>query len=309
MTSIPRRGESSSTAPSRTYGREYFDNYTLPYERSDHWMTQFAGFADNIVRDFRPQTVLDAGCAMGFLVEALRDRGVDAEGIDVSEYALSQAREDVKPFLHKASLAEPLIRNYDLVVTIEVLEHLAAPDADVAVANLCAKTDQVLFSSTPEGYREPSHLNVRGPEYWAEIFARSEFTHDLSYSPDWLTPWAMLFRRSADPLSRVVYGYELVHDRLTRENRELRSALNERNTTALRAVEESATQEKARIESDKELDEARRVIQVLNDELAGAKDSLLWRVAERGRSMTRSLLPPESRRRRIARRVLGAIVR
>lgn len=308
MTSIPHGDGSSRAAASDTYGPAYFINYTLPYERSDHWMTQFAGFADNIVRDFHPQTVLDAGCAMGFLVEALRDRGVQAEGIDVSEYALSQARDDVKPFLRHASLAEPLIRNYDLIVTIEVLEHLTAPDAGAAVANLCARTDRVLFSSTPEGYGEPSHLNVRGPEYWAEMFARSGFMHDLSYSPDWLTPWAMLFRRSAEPLPRVVYGYEVVHERLMRENRELRSALNERHATTLRAVEESATHAKARIESDKELHEARRAIQVLNDELARAKDSVLWRVAERGRSVATSLLPSESRRGHIARRALRAIV-
>jgi 2-polyprenyl-3-methyl-5-hydroxy-6-metoxy-1,4-benzoquinol methylase len=306
MTSTSNGGGSAAAAASERYGRDYFVNYThIPYERSEHWLKQFAGFADNIVRDFQPHTVLDAGCAMGFLVEALRDRGVEAEGIDISEYALSQARDDVKPFLRQASLAEPLTRNYDLIVSIEVLEHLTPADAGEAVANLCAKTDQVIFSSTPEDYKEVSHLNVRGSEYWAEMFARSGFVHDLSYSPDWLTPWAMLFRRSADPLSRVVYGYEVVHERLTKENRELRFALNERHATTLRAVEEAATDKKARVESDNELHQARHAIQVLTDELARAKASVPWRVAERGRS----LLPSNTRRGRIARRALRAISR
>jgi len=50
--------------------------------------------------------VLDLGCAKGFLVEDLRSLGVDAFGIDVSSYALSQANPEVRPYL-----AEGDVRN------------------------------------------------------------------------------------------------------------------------------------------------------------------------------------------------------
>jgi len=71
----------------------------LPYERNAHWLGFFGGIADRIVREINPRTALDAGCAMGFLVEALRERGVEAYGVDISEYAISQVHPSVKPYL------------------------------------------------------------------------------------------------------------------------------------------------------------------------------------------------------------------
>ena len=35
-------------------------------------------------RNFRVTTALDVGCATGYLVEVLRERGIDAEGCDLS---------------------------------------------------------------------------------------------------------------------------------------------------------------------------------------------------------------------------------
>src|SRR3954453_22871443 len=87
----------------------------VPYERNEHWVQFFAGVADGIVRDLHPTSVLDAGCAMGFLVEALRERGVEAWGLDVSEFAISQVHESVAEFCTVGSLTAPLERRYDLI--------------------------------------------------------------------------------------------------------------------------------------------------------------------------------------------------
>ncbi len=45
------------------------------------------------------QRVLDFGCAKGFVTKALRMLRRDAWGIDISRYALSQAPEDIKPYV------------------------------------------------------------------------------------------------------------------------------------------------------------------------------------------------------------------
>src|SRR6476660_8383941 len=66
-----------------------------PYERNETWSRFFGQVADAIVRELRPRTVLDVGCAMGFLVEELRIRGVEAWGIDVSEYAIANVHPSV----------------------------------------------------------------------------------------------------------------------------------------------------------------------------------------------------------------------
>jgi len=205
------------------YGRCLNLNQTEAYRRDERWLNFFGTIADRIVRDFGPQTVLDAGCAMGFLVEALRDRGVEAYGIDISEYALAQVREDIRPYCRKASVTAALKRKYDLIVCIETLEHLPKRDAEHAVQNFCAHTGDVLFSSTPHDYKEATHVNVMPRDYWAELFARLGFVHDLDYDPStYLSPWAVRFRKSQEGLPRVAATYERVLARYQDENVALR---------------------------------------------------------------------------------------
>jgi hypothetical protein len=52
------------------------------------------------------RSVLDVGCAKGFLVRELRAVGVEAWGIDVSGYAISRADEDTRPWLSVGSLRD-----------------------------------------------------------------------------------------------------------------------------------------------------------------------------------------------------------
>ena len=71
------------SSPETWYDAWYFRHCCgRPYERSPEWLEFFGRIADRIVADIGPRTVMDVGCAMGFLVEALRDRGVEAFGID-----------------------------------------------------------------------------------------------------------------------------------------------------------------------------------------------------------------------------------
>lgn len=198
---------------SEIYNEEYYHNGCgpIPYEEPEHWVEFFGMIADRIVKDIHPQTVLDAGCAMGYLVAALRDRGVEAYGIDISEYAVSKVREDVRPFCRVGSLTEEFPadfpQRYDLIVTIEVLEHLYAEDGKKAIANLCRHSDTVLFSSTPDDFTERTHVNVQQREYWARLFFEQGFTDDINYRPRYLTPYASLFRKNTD-MVRQIEDYE-----------------------------------------------------------------------------------------------------
>lgn len=198
-----------------------------PYERNQHWLTFFARIADAIVREINPSSVLDAGCAMGFLVEALRQRGVQAYGVDISEYAIARVAEEIKPYCWVGDLAaEPLPRRYDLVVCIETLEHLRAEQLPSALQNLCAAADDILFSSTPDDYSEATHFSVQPPELWASLFAAQGFWHDAEFDTAFLTPWAMRFRKTGDPAPRALIPLERALWRLRRENIALRGLAN-----------------------------------------------------------------------------------
>ena len=195
------------------YNEQYYHNSCgpVPYEDPEQWTEFFGIVADRIIADFAPKTVLDAGCAMGYLVTALRDRGVEAYGIDISRYAISKVREDIKPFCVVGSLTDELPpelpKRFDLVTNIEVLEHLYAEEAVKAVHTLCGATDMVLFSSTPDDFTETTHVNVQQREYWARLFAQCGFFDNISYRPTYITSHAVCYRRQPDIL-RQVEDYE-----------------------------------------------------------------------------------------------------
>jgi len=274
---MPDRAISLEAQPSQDpqveYGAYYFQHDCgVPYERNEHWLKFFGEVADGIVRDLQPTSVLDAGCAMGFLVEALRNRGVEAFGVDVSEYAISQAHDSVREFCSVASLAEPLPRRYDLIVSIEVLEHIPAADAGRAIANLCQATDRILLSTTPEDFGEPTHLNVQPPEAWSAALAAEGFFRDVEHDVSYLTPWAALYRRMEEPLPETVRRYDRAWARLRRESSELRTAL-------LASQERLAEVEQSDEETRPEL---RAEIDRLNEELLRLRDLLIGKDAELG---------------------------
>ncbi|GAB4448486.1 MAG: hypothetical protein OHK0015_53250 [Chloroflexi bacterium OHK40] len=211
----------------------YATGLGLPYRRDERWLAFFDGIAARIVAEIDPRSALDAGCALGMLVERLRARGVDAEGVDISSFAIGQAHPSVRPFVRVGSVAEPFGRRYDLIVSIEVLEHMPRAEAEQAVANFCAHSDDVLFSSSPHDHKEATHFNVNPPEYWAELFARHGLFRDVEFDASFITPWAVRFRRRADPPHRVVRAYERRLAELLRANTDLRQlALEQREQLA-----------------------------------------------------------------------------
>ncbi len=225
---------------SELYDAEYYLEYDggIPYSRTEpHWIRFFGEVADHIVDQIAPRTSFDAGCAIGMLVEALRDRGVDASGMDLSEWAISQIPEEMQPYFRVGSITEPLGGHYDLITCIEVLEHLPASEADRVIENLCAHADAVLFSSTPDDFDDPTHLNVESTSYWAELFAAHGFFRDPDHDAAYLAPQAILFRKS-DGLSQVVSDYERVLWRTAETNSSQRAQLeDEWKKSAARAQE------------------------------------------------------------------------
>lgn len=214
--------DSNSFKYDETYYKSHCGN---DYERNNGWEEIFAVYASHIVKELAPKTSLDVGCASGYMVESLRDRGVDAEGADISDYALSCVREDIKPYCFKHSATEPFEKKYDLVTCIEVLEHLSRNDISLAVENLCNTSDVVLFSSTPFDYDEESHISVHPVEFWAELFAYNGFYHDVQYDCSYLSVQAMLFRKNKKNEIDLIRDYERLLFQKHQENVAVRHKL------------------------------------------------------------------------------------
>jgi hypothetical protein len=182
------------------YGEQYYRTSfgAVPYGRNSHWLGFFSDIADHLVGTLHPNTVFDAGCAWGFLVEALCDRGVRAQGRDISEYAIGKVREDIRSQCAAGSLADPIAGRYDLVTCIEVLEHMPEEQALRAIRHITAVTDAVLFSSTPDDFTEPSHRKVQPVLYWLRAFAECGFHPDVSFDGSLIAARAFLVRRRAE---------------------------------------------------------------------------------------------------------------
>lgn len=183
------------------------------YNKKELWEEFFSNIAKRIVQDFNPKTVIDFGCAYGYLVKALRDLGVDAWGIDISSYAISKADENVKKYLRVHSVLEKLpndlYEKFDMAICIEMIEHLYESDGLRALENISNYSDTILLSSTSRDFMEETHFNVQQNEYWAEKMSKLSFYKALNYNIDYISLDAFVYKKDLNiKVSDLVFKYE-----------------------------------------------------------------------------------------------------
>ena len=240
---------------SADYSAAYFHGYSGPPYTYDepHWKIFFGRIADSLVALFDPATTYDAGCAKGFLVRALAERGVDARGGDISEFAIAGAPAELAERLEVRDLTVPFDGRYELITCIEVLEHMSADDARIALANLCAATDRVVLSTTPDDFAEPTHINIRQPAAWAQDFAVHGFYRRTDLDLSFVSPWAVVFEGAAVSPVELVSRYENLLGPVLREVQDKRRAL---------------------LEVRREVDEINSPVIIERDQLAAERDRL-----------------------------------
>jgi SAM-dependent methyltransferase len=282
-----------SLAADAIYDQAYYERYCgpLPYSREhQQWFDLFAGLAETLVDRLAPRRVLDVGCAKGFLLEVLRDRGVEAFGVDVSSFAVGEIRADLQPYarvLDAASL-DPSER-YDLVTCIEVLEHMPEPAALAALDAMCQVAPVVVFSSSPDDHDEPTHVNVQPIGYWVEAFAARGFSPRLDLDLSGFAGQAMAFERAAPPIADDA------------QVRALYAAWVERAVSLAHRTTDLARQTAAAEAAARERDAAQA-------ELARIHASDGWRIACLLRRTKDGLLPEGSARQRVWSRSRSALL-
>jgi SAM-dependent methyltransferase len=122
----------------------------------------------------QPASIVDVGCGVGTWLSVFKQHGVaDVLGID-GHYVDKAMLEIPEGSFLARDLTQPLRleRRFDLVVSLEVAEHLPPECAEGFVDNLIALGPAVLFSAAIPLQGGTGHLNERWPDYWAGLFER-----------------------------------------------------------------------------------------------------------------------------------------
>jgi SAM-dependent methyltransferase len=137
--------------------------------------------------------VLDYGCAKGFMVKAFRELGYAAYGVDVSQYALSQAPEGAREY---AWYVDPEVPQsvlpagcYDLIIAKDVFEHIHESNLLRLIPKLSAICESIFVVVplgkdgayiAPEYERDVTHVVRRPLDWWAALLNDNGF--DVQWS-------------------------------------------------------------------------------------------------------------------------------
>lgn len=180
------------------YGREYWDGERHQgyggYKYDGRWRT----VADDMVKHYgiKPgQRVLDVGCGKGFLLHEFTQAvpGVEVAGVDISQYAIDNAKPEVKPFLRVASAVELPFpdKSFDFVVSVTTLHNLYNYELRAALREIerVSRGGKHVVVETYRNEREKVNLlywqltcrSFYTPKEWEWFFKESGYTGDYSY--------------------------------------------------------------------------------------------------------------------------------
>jgi SAM-dependent methyltransferase len=153
--------------------------YTSEFFQNHHSDTNLSAMAVTplVLELYRPGSVVDVGCGLGGWLAVFQAYGVeDILGID-GDY-IDRNILDIPPEHFKAiDISRPftLDRTYDLVICLEVAEHLAPEHATDFVESLTRLAPVILFSAAIPLQGGTNHLNEQWPDYWAQKFRARGF--------------------------------------------------------------------------------------------------------------------------------------
>jgi 2-polyprenyl-6-hydroxyphenyl methylase/3-demethylubiquinone-9 3-methyltransferase len=148
-------------------------------------------------RDPKPPTaltglrVLDVGCGAGLVTEPLARMGADVVGLDPAEENIATARhhagEGGLAIDYRAATAEALAaagETFDLVLALEVVEHVTDVDGFVAACGAMVKPGGLMIASTINRTMKAYMLAIVGVEYVLRWLPRGTHSYDKLVTPD-----------------------------------------------------------------------------------------------------------------------------
>jgi SAM-dependent methyltransferase len=196
---VEERGASKSEedrALARQFGKDFFDGDRKNGYGGFNYMPKFWQPVIPTFQDYwnlnSNSSLLDVGCAKGFMLYdlSLAIPNIKFAGIDISEYAISNAIEEVKPFLSVANaMSLPFDDNsFDVVISINTVHNLDREECAKALQEIERVSKGKSFI-TVDAYRNEEEKNrmfawnltaktIMSVEEWKEFFDKIGYTGD-----------------------------------------------------------------------------------------------------------------------------------
>lgn len=190
------KAETSKIA--KQFGKDYWDGDRKfgygGYKYDGRWRKVADAFRDHYKLK-KGDKVLDIGCGKAFLLYDLTQSvpGIEVHGIDISEYGIQNAKEEVRPFLQKAHANKlPFPDKYfDFVFSINSLHNLPCYDLDKALKEMqrVGKDKRYLVVESFRNEEEKVNLlywqltceSFFDPKGWEWWFEKTGFKGDHSF--------------------------------------------------------------------------------------------------------------------------------
>ncbi|MFT0876527.1 class I SAM-dependent methyltransferase [Rhodopseudomonas sp. G2_2311] len=196
---VDERGQTKSEedrAIARRFGKEFFDGDRRHGYGGFSYMPRFW---QPVIPTFQQHfglsassSVLDVGCAKGFMLHDMAELipGITVKGVDVSDYAIEHAIDDMKPHVSVASATKlPFAdKSFDVVISINTVHNLVRDDCAEALREIERVARKGAFI-TVDAYRDDEEKRrmmawnltaqtIMHVDEWKAFFAEIGYTGD-----------------------------------------------------------------------------------------------------------------------------------
>jgi SAM-dependent methyltransferase len=180
----------------RKFGKDFFDG-----DRKNGYggFSYFSRFWQPVIPTFQKHwnldsnsSVLDVGCAKGFMMHDFAELipGITVKGIDISEYAIENAIEDMKPHVQVGNaLSLPFDdKSFDVIISVTTLHNLEREECAIALQEIERVSRKGAFI-TVDAYRNEEEKErmynwnltaktIMSVEEWKVFFKQVGYTGD-----------------------------------------------------------------------------------------------------------------------------------
>ena len=180
------------------WGYDYWDGDRGTGYGGYHYDGRWRPVADAMAKHYcltAENRVLDVGCGKAFLLYELTQSvpGISVAGVDISEYALENAKREIREELKLASASELPFEDssFDLVISLNTLHNLLVPDLFSALHEIerVSSEDSYIVVESYRSEQEKVNLmcwqltceSFYRPEEWEWIFSKAGYTGDHGF--------------------------------------------------------------------------------------------------------------------------------